>query len=143
MEAPTRAPQGAEVSESSAALSTCPTGLTVLYDGSCPLCRREISLYRGLSASEPLSFQDVSHPARALPAGTQAGALMARFHVQHADGRLESGARAFIALWALLPGWRWLARLGRLPGMAQTMEWAYLGFLRVRPALQALARARQ
>lgn len=22
--------------------------LTVLYDGACPLCRREISIYRGL-----------------------------------------------------------------------------------------------
>jgi demethoxyubiquinone hydroxylase (CLK1/Coq7/Cat5 family) len=65
---------------------------------------------------------------------------MARFHVQHADGRLESGARAFIALWELLPGWRWLARLGRLPGMTTLMEWAYRGFLRVRPAFQALAR---
>jgi len=35
-----------------------------------------------------------------------------------------------------LPGWRWLAWLGRLPGVARLMEWAYLGFLRVRPAVQ-------
>ena len=48
--------------------------------------------------------------------------LMARFHVQHADGRLESGARAFNALWALLQDWRWLARQGRLPGMTALME---------------------
>jgi len=31
---------------------------------------------------------------------------IARFHVQHADGRIESGARAFLALWARLPYWR-------------------------------------
>jgi demethoxyubiquinone hydroxylase (CLK1/Coq7/Cat5 family) len=121
-------------------VTTCPPGLTVLYDGSCPLCRREISVYRGAQASQPLSFSDVSNPALVPPAGTRVEALMARFHVQHADGRLESGARAFIALWALLPGWRWLARLGRLPGMTPLMEWAYRGFLRVRPAFQALAR---
>ena len=128
----------ASTAESTA--TTCPSGLTVLYDGSCPLCRREISVYRGARASQPLSFSDVSNPALVPPTGTTVGALMARFHVQHADGRLESGARAFIALWALLPGWRWLARLGRLPGMTPLMEWAYQGFLRVRPAFQSLAR---
>ena len=122
------------------AIAACPSGLTVLYDGSCPLCRREISVYQGLTPSQPLSFTDVSNPALVPPAGTSVETLMARFHVQHADGRLESGARAFIALWELLPGWRWLARLGRLPGMTPLMEGAYKGFLRVRPAMQALAR---
>ena len=120
--------------------SECPPELTVLYDGSCPLCRREIGIYKGMKAAQALGFQDVSDPALALPAGTQAASLMARFHVQHADGRLESGARAFITLWALLPGWRWLARLGSLPGMAHLMEWAYVAFLRVRPAMQFVAR---
>lgn len=118
----------------------CSPGLTVLYDGSCPLCRREVAVYMGLTATQPLNFSDVSNPALVPPAGASVDELMARFHVRHADGRLESGARAFMALWAVLPGWRWLARLGRLPGMAALMEWVYRLFLRVRPALQALAR---
>ena len=117
--------------------------LTVLYDGACPLCRREIGLYRDLAPDRPLEFRDISSPASALPADLPAGLtqadLLARFHVQHADGRLESGARAFIALWERLPYWRWLARLGRLPGMASLMEVAYRGFLRVRPAMQRWA----
>jgi len=129
-----------ESSPASSLPAPCPQGLTVLYDGSCPLCRREISVYQGLTAIETLSFKDVCDPALAPPAGTRVETLMARFHVQHADGRLESGARAFIALWAVLPGWRWLARLGRLPGMTRLMEWTYVGFLQVRPGLQALAR---
>lgn len=129
-----------EVGPPSTVTAACPAGLTVLYDGSCPLCRREISVYQGLSASQPLSFQDVSNPALVPPAGMETKTLMARFHVQLADGRLESGARAFIALWAVLPGWRWLARLARLPGMTALMEWSYRCFLKVRPAMQALAR---
>lgn len=137
---PVAANAKAEGCTTAAAPSACPTGLTVLYDGSCPLCRREIGIYQGMKATQSLTFQDVSDPALALPAGTEAASLMARFHVQHADGRLESGARAFIALWASLPGWRWLARLGRLPGMAHLMEWVYVAFLRLRPALQAVAR---
>jgi demethoxyubiquinone hydroxylase (CLK1/Coq7/Cat5 family) len=51
---------------------------------------------------------------------------------------MVSGARAFLALWAVLPGWRWLARVGSLPGVPSVLEWGYRGFLRVRPAVQRL-----
>lgn len=110
--------------------------MTVYFDGSCPLCRREIGVYRGLDALQPLCFADVSDPALVPPAGTSPQALKSRFHVRHADGRLDSGARAFLALWAALPGWRWLARLGSVPGAPHVMEWAYRRFLRVRPLMQ-------
>lgn len=113
-----------------------PAPLTVLYDGSCPLCRREIGVYRGLKANSPVCFADVSDAAQPLPIGTTREQLMARFHVRGADGRLLSGAKAFLALWATLPGWRWLALVGRVPGVAWAMERAYLLFLRVRPLLQ-------
>ena len=116
-----------------------PPPLTVLYDGACPLCRREIGLYRGLEplrTASPLCFADVSDAALPLPPGTTREQLLARFHVRSADGQLLSGAQAFLALWAVLPGWRWLARAGRLPGAAWAMERAYRLFLRWRPALQ-------
>jgi predicted DCC family thiol-disulfide oxidoreductase YuxK len=113
--------------------------LTVLYDGACPLCRREIGVYRGLQSSTPVCFADVSDIAQPLPPGTTREQLLARFHVRGSDGQLLSGAQAFLALWAALPGWRWLARVGRLPGAAWAMERVYRLFLRVRPALQRLA----
>jgi predicted DCC family thiol-disulfide oxidoreductase YuxK len=117
--------------------------LTVLYDGACPLCRREISVYRGLqplNAETPGCFADVSNADLPLPPGTTREQLLARFHVRRPDGQLLSGAQAFLALWAALPGWRWLARLGRLPGMTWVMERSYRLFLRWRPTLQRLAR---
>lgn len=115
--------------------------LTVLYDGACPLCRREIALYRGLEADAAVCFADVSDDCVALPPGSTRAQLLARFHVRHADGRLASGAAAFVALWSRLPGWRWLAALARLPGVMWAMETAYRGFLRWRPAMQRRARA--
>lgn len=115
--------------------------LTVLYDGSCPLCRREIALYQGLKADQPLAFVDVSDASADLPPGTARDRLLARFHVLRADGSVVDGARGFIALWAALPGWRWLSRLAALPGLTGLMELAYRAFLLVRPAMQRWAGA--
>ena len=116
--------------------------LTVLYDGACPLCRREIGIYRGLRplrSDSPVCFADVNDTALELPPGTTREQLLARFHVRGHDGQLLSGAQAFLALWAALPGWRWLALAGRLPGAAWVMERSYRLFLRWRPALQRWA----
>ena len=116
--------------------------LTVLYDGSCPLCRREIGIYRGLQplrSDSPVCFADVSDAALPLPPGTTREQLLARFHVRGRDGELRSGAQAFLALWSALPGWRWLALAGRLPGVAWLMERTYRLFLRWRPMLQRWA----
>lgn len=115
-----------------------PTGapLTVWYDGACPLCRREIALYRGLRSQAPVCYADLGDAAQPLPAGATREQLLARLHVRRPDGALLSGAQAFLALWAALPGWRWLALAGRLPGVAWVLERAYRLFLRLRPALQ-------
>jgi predicted DCC family thiol-disulfide oxidoreductase YuxK len=113
--------------------------LTVLYDGACPLCRREIGIYRGLRPNTPVCFADVSDAALPMPPGTTRAQLLARFHVRGRDGQLLSGAQAFLALWATLPGWRWLAMAGRLPGVAWLMEHSYRLFLRWRPTLQRWA----
>lgn len=116
--------------------------LTVLYDGACPLCRREIGVYRGLQPLQPdapVCFADVSDTSLPLPLGTTREQLLARFHVCGRDGELLSGAQAFLALWAALPGWRWLALAGRLPGVAWAMERGYRIFLRWRPMLQRWA----
>jgi predicted DCC family thiol-disulfide oxidoreductase YuxK len=113
--------------------------MTVLYDGACPLCRREIAVDRGLRPNTSVCFADVSDPAAPLPSGTTREQLLARFHVRGSDGQLLSGAQAFLALWAALPGWRWLALAGRLPGAAWAMERLYRIFLRCRPALQGWA----
>ncbi|EIJ45135.1 hypothetical protein GWL_45750 [Herbaspirillum sp. GW103] len=115
--------------------------LTVLYDGACPLCRREISLYQRGAQEAPLRFCDISRTDVSptdLPAGFTRAQLLARFHVRRSDGVVFSGAEAFVQLWASLPGWRWLAGLARLPGMLWLMERSYRAFLQVRPAVRRL-----
>jgi predicted DCC family thiol-disulfide oxidoreductase YuxK len=127
------------VTEPSTQAGSEPPPLTVLYDGACPLCRREIGMYCKLQSKAPVCFTDISEAASPLPPGTTREQLLARFHVRDRSGQLLSGAQAFLALWAALPGWRWLARVGRLPGMAWVMERLYRLFLRWRPLLQRWA----
>ena len=81
-----------------------PPPLTVYFDGSCPLCQREIALYCRNPASQAFAWVDVSQPA-ALGEGLNCAQAMARFHVRTADGHLFDGAAAFSQLWRRLPGW--------------------------------------
>jgi len=127
-----------ETCSKAAADGMTPT-LTVLYDGACPVCRSEIGVYRGLRPLQPIAFTDISEGGSSLPAGTTREQLLARFHVRHADGRLESGALAFLALWAQLPGWRWLAKIGAIPGMKFLMEMTYRLFLLIRPIFRSVS----
>lgn len=111
-------------------------GLTVLYDGACPLCSREIAWYRRQVACEPLHWVDVARCRdTALPPGVDRAAALRRFHVLEADGRVLTGAAAFARLWAAHPRLAPLAWLARCPGVPALLEFAYRLFLRLRPHL--------
>ncbi len=110
----------------------------MFFDGSCPLCRSEIGLYRDQDAEGRLRLVDVSAPDASLPQGLDRDTAMARFHVAAVDGQVLSGAAAFIEVWRSLPGWRRLAGFAGLPGVEPVLEVTYRGFLKVRPLLVRL-----
>ncbi len=117
-------------------------GITVYYDGACPLCRREIGYYRRQRGAEGIEWRDVSateggEVATDLP---RAKAL-ARFHVRLPDGSLASGGRAFAELWAALPRFRRLGVVGLSRPMRPLLELAYRAFLTLRPGFQRAAAA--
>jgi len=114
--------------------------LTVYYDGACPLCRREIALYRNCRGAESVAFVDVSQPDVVPGPDLDRNAALARFHVRDGEGRLRSGAAGFAALWERLPAWRPLAVLAHIPLVLPLMEGAYRLFLRVRPFVAARLR---
>ena len=97
-------------------------------------------MYRNLQALQPIAWRDVSTIDATLPNDVNREVYMGRFHVQLTDGKVVSGAEAFITLWSALPGWRWLGRIGRLPGMQALMEVLYSAFLSVRPKMQRIAK---
>jgi len=115
--------------------------LTIWFDGACPLCRREIALMRRLDHRGRIDFVDVS-TAHDGGCPIDRADLLARFHALE-DGRLLSGAAAFAAMWRAVPLLRPLGLLARNRLALALLERAYKAFLRVRPRLQRLARARE
>jgi predicted DCC family thiol-disulfide oxidoreductase YuxK len=107
--------------------------LTVYFDGSCPLCRAEISHYRRQDGTGTISFLDVSSSECALEPGLTRSQAMQRFHVRRSDGSMVSGAAAFVAVWSVLPRWRRLAHLASRPCVLRLLEAAYRLFLLMRP----------
>ena len=57
---------------------------------------------------------------------------MQRMHIMESDGRMVSGAAAFIAMWRRLPRYRPLAWVVSLPGVFWLTEKAYSRFARWR-----------
>ncbi len=106
---------------------------TVYFDGSCSLCRAEIGYYRRKDHDHALCFVDISETNSAPPEGITQERAMKRFHVRASDGRVLSGAAAFVEVWTRLPRWRWAARAASLPGALIALEWGYRLFLPVRP----------
>ena len=108
--------------------------LVVWYDGSCPLCRREIALMRRLDRRRRIDFVDLGDGQ---PAGCpiDRASLLRRFHARE-DGVLLSGAAAFAAMWRQIPVLRPLGLLARRPTALAVLERLYIRFLTVRPRLQ-------
>ena len=84
-----------------------PVELTLLYDGSCPLCRWEKRKLGQMDKQGKLAFVDIQAPDFN-PAlyGTTMEALMARLHGVTADGRILQGVETVIASYRAV-GWWW------------------------------------
>ena len=119
-------------------MAAAPAQSTVYFDGACPLCRAEIGYYSRKDADSALCFVDVSQPGAVTPAGTSRQQAMERLHVCAGDGRVVSGAAAFVEIWSRLPRWRWAAAAARLPGALAVLESGYRTFLRIRPFISRL-----
>jgi predicted DCC family thiol-disulfide oxidoreductase YuxK len=111
--------------------------VTVWFDSSCPLCRREIALMKRLDRRGAIRLIDACDPLSACPVDRRE--ILARFHAQEGD-RLLSGAAAFAAMWRAIPVLRPLGHVAGWPPVTPLFEAAYRVFLRLRPRLQRLFR---
>jgi len=107
---------------------------TLYFDGACPVCSREIAMYRRQAGADGVHWIDIARcDTTELGADLSRESAMARLHLRRPDGTLVSGAAAFTLLWQSLPRWAWLGRLmGTRPGL-WLLEGIYRTFLWIRP----------
>jgi len=116
--------------------------LTVYYDGACPVCSREIAVYRRQAGAERCVWVDASScPESALGNGLSRDMALARFHVRRADGVLIDGMQGFTVLWRALPRFAWVGRIVSIGPFPLLLDAAYYVFLRVRPLWQSVRTA--
>ena len=119
--------QGAASAEASAVRAT-----EVFYDGACPICRREIGVYRRLVPEGSVAWLDVSKASEAVAPDLDRRSALARFHARRADGALVSGARAFLAVWRNVGLLRYPAAILERRPFIWLVEGGYRAFLQLR-----------
>jgi len=82
--------------------------LIVFFDGSCPMCRREIEYYKGMKGADKIDWLDITSPAINVELfGLSHETAMARFHTLDSSGKWHTGAYGFVALWRHLNALKW------------------------------------
>ena len=105
---------------------------TLLYDGECPLCSREIAMLRRRDRRGRLGFVDIAAPGfDAARYGTARDALMARIHGVLPDGSLVRDVEVFRRAYAAV-GLGWLVAPTRWPLLRPLFDRAYRVFARNR-----------
>jgi predicted DCC family thiol-disulfide oxidoreductase YuxK len=90
--------------------------ITVFYDASCGLCRREILYYQKIAPKETFIWIDISENATPFTAlGFSQWEGMKALHVKDASGTIYIGVDAFITMWKNLGLWRIAAVIVSLP----------------------------
>ena len=112
----------------------------VIYNGSCPICSREIDIYRRDAARSGVDMRWTDLTEEGLPPGYDRDEVARRLHAVR-DGAVLIGVPAFIAMWSEIPRWRWLARVVNLPVIRQGAVLVY--DFALAPALYALHRRRE
>jgi predicted DCC family thiol-disulfide oxidoreductase YuxK len=107
----------------------------LLYDGQCPMCRREAAWLQKRSRDGRLAFEDISAPDfDAARYGKSQSELMGVMHGVFPDGRIVTRVEAFRQAYRAV-GLGWLLAPTRLPGLSWLADRAYEWFARHRIAI--------
>lgn len=111
---------------------------TLLYDGRCPICQKEVAWLRWKNTRHRLGFQDIhAEDFDAARFGKTLTELMAEIHGVYPDGRLIKGMPVFRACYQAV-GLDWLLAPTGWPLLRQSFDWLYALFGRHRIRLGGL-----
>ncbi|HEX7652884.1 MAG TPA: DUF393 domain-containing protein [Verrucomicrobiae bacterium] len=107
----------------------------LLYDGACPLCRREAHWLQSRSRDGALALEDISAPGfDAARYGRTQEELMGVMHGMFPDGRMVTRVEAFRQAYRVV-GLGWVLAPTRWPVINRLAEWGYSWFARNRMKL--------
>jgi len=124
--------------------------LTILFDGGCPLCLREVKTLKRLDESrQRLAFVDIDQPDYnpALNQGITYRQAMGRIHAIAANGEVVTDVAVFRRAYGLV-GWGWLYAPTQWPVIGAIVDVVYRWWaakrlqLTRRPSLQHLCDSR-
>ena len=98
---------------------------TVLFNGDCEICSKEICVYQSYGASEglPIDFKDINY-TDLNPFGLTRDETARQLHVLK-NSELFVGVEAFVILWNEMPKYRFLAKIFSLPGVGKVAQFVY------------------
>ncbi|MEM7465561.1 MAG: demethoxyubiquinone hydroxylase family protein [Pseudomonadota bacterium] len=108
------------------------SSLKVFYDGSCPICKREISVYQRMKTRSEIKWVDASSMNfDEQRYGLSRVDALSKFHIKTADGQILAGIPAFQQLWSQLP-MSTLSAVAEYRWVRKLMALAYRTFCRLR-----------
>lgn len=110
--------------------------ITLLHDGLCPLCSREVALLCRLDRGRGrVAFIDIAAPGfDAAAYGVTQRMLIGAMHGVLADGSMVTGVEVFRRAYGAV-GWGWVLAPSRWPVLRTVFDAGYRLFARVRPRL--------
>lgn len=114
--------------------------ITLLYDGLCPVCAREIRLMRWMDRGRGrVGFEDIATPAfDAGRYGLTMADVIGSMHAVRRDGSIAEGMQVFREAYAAL-GWGWILRPTGWRIVRPLFDALYRTFARIRPRFSRLS----
>ncbi len=100
--------------------------VSMLFDGGCPLCAKEVAHYQRIDREQMVNWVNIDQDSAMLKTiGIDKTTAMKHLHVVNKHGDVVKGAYAFATVWAELPRYRYLAKLVSVPGVLRILDKLY------------------
>ncbi len=98
--------------------------MEVYFNNSCKICKAEIDLYKKEQVNEINWIDITNNKAARIETNKNNKELLRRIHVKK-DGKIFSGAEAFLIVWKNIPKYKILYSIFRLPIIFQMFSVLY------------------
>ena len=98
--------------------------MEVYFNNSCKICKAEIDHYKKEKINQ-INWVDITNNKNAqLETNKNSKELLRRLHVKK-DGKVFSGAKAFLLVWKNIPKYKFLYSIFKIPGIFQAFFLLY------------------